>query len=166
MRALLDRGHEVTFLTSNTMANSKLSNYTEVLIDPPFDMSANSKYNFFFFMNLFILLLFVQRVILVKQNEFIEKSHNSVITNINILAWFPKMSNAHALENANVQKFIKSTEHQFDVIVAEDFYSDSFLMFAHKYKAPVVTIGMFSIQEFLQMKYTDLTRFLFKFHLE
>lgn len=48
--------------------------------------------------------------------------------------------NKHAFETANVQKFIKSTGLHFDVIVAEDFFNDSFLMFAHKHKAPVVTI--------------------------
>lgn len=40
VRALLDRGHEVTFLTSQSMSQLNLVNYTEVLIDPPFDVYA------------------------------------------------------------------------------------------------------------------------------
>lgn len=36
VRALLDRGHEVTYLTSISLKNSNQANYTEVLIDPPF----------------------------------------------------------------------------------------------------------------------------------
>lgn len=60
-----------------------------------------------------------------------------------MLAMFPKLINGYAWENANVQKFVKSSGLHFDVIVAEDFYSDSFLMFAHKHKAPIVTICMF-----------------------
>lgn len=40
VRALLDRGHEVTYLTSNSLKNLNLSNYTEVLIDSPFDVTA------------------------------------------------------------------------------------------------------------------------------
>lgn len=36
--ALLERGHEVTFLTSHSMNHLKLENYTEILIDPPFDL--------------------------------------------------------------------------------------------------------------------------------
>lgn len=38
VKALLDRGHEVTFLTSQSLSHLKLDNYTEVLIDPPFDI--------------------------------------------------------------------------------------------------------------------------------
>lgn len=38
VRALLDRGHDVTYLTSNSMKNLNLANYTEVLIDPPMDL--------------------------------------------------------------------------------------------------------------------------------
>lgn len=44
-RALLDRGHEVTFLTSNSLSHLKLANYTEVLIDPPQDLMSFSKFN-------------------------------------------------------------------------------------------------------------------------
>lgn len=87
---------------------------------------------------------------LVSQEQFIEDSHNSVITNINILAMFPKLMNGYSWENENVQKFIRSTDHQFDVIVAEDFYSDSFLMFAHKHKAPIVTICPFGVTDFIE----------------
>lgn len=36
VRNLLDRQHEVTFLTSHTLNHSNMENYTEVLIDPPF----------------------------------------------------------------------------------------------------------------------------------
>lgn len=44
VRAALDRGHEVTYLTSNTLSHLKLANYTEVLIDPPLNVSAFCKY--------------------------------------------------------------------------------------------------------------------------
>lgn len=42
VRAFLDRGHEVTFLTSNSLDHLKLSNYTEVLVDPPLDLEKMS----------------------------------------------------------------------------------------------------------------------------
>lgn len=42
--ALLDRGHEVTFLTSQSLNHLKLKNYTEVLIDPPFDIHSLCKF--------------------------------------------------------------------------------------------------------------------------
>lgn len=48
--------------------------------------------------------------------------------------------NNYVYQNANVQKLIHSTNLQFDVVINEDFYGESFLMFAHKFKAPIVTI--------------------------
>lgn len=44
--ALLDRGHEVTFLTSQSL-NHNLTNpklYKEVLVDPPFDLYSLCKF--------------------------------------------------------------------------------------------------------------------------
>lgn len=35
IEALLDRGHEVTTVTSFSMGDQKIANYTEILIDPP-----------------------------------------------------------------------------------------------------------------------------------
>lgn len=43
--ALIDRGHEVTFLTSQSINHIKLKNYTEILIDPPFDIHSLCKFN-------------------------------------------------------------------------------------------------------------------------
>lgn len=42
VRVLLDRGHEVTYLTSNSLSKLNLANYTEVLIDPPLDLMKES----------------------------------------------------------------------------------------------------------------------------
>lgn len=56
---------------------------------------------------------------------------------------FLTANNKYNIENANVQEFIKRTDLHFDVIVSEEFYADSFLMFAHKHKAPVVSICKF-----------------------
>jgi glucuronosyltransferase len=47
----------------------------------------------------------------------------------------------HALQNARVQELIHKTDDSYDVIVAEQFYQEAFLMLAIKYKAPVVTVG-------------------------
>lgn len=52
----------------------------------------------------------------------------------------PKKWNVHAFESENVQRFINSSDFYFDVIVNEEFFADSFLMFAYKFNAPIVTI--------------------------
>lgn len=44
VQALLERQHEVTCITSNTLAGSHPSNYTEILIEPPLDFESMSKY--------------------------------------------------------------------------------------------------------------------------
>lgn len=43
IRELLNRGHHVTAVTGIKYAESTHSNYTEVLIDPPYDFSKNRK---------------------------------------------------------------------------------------------------------------------------
>jgi hypothetical protein len=47
----------------------------------------------------------------------------------------------HALKNEKVQEFIHRNNDKFDLIIAEQFYQEAFLMLAHKYSAPIVTIG-------------------------
>lgn len=59
---------------------------------------------------------------------------------INQMISFPRLWNTYNLQNANVQKLIHSTGLHFDVIVNEEFFGESFLMFAHKFNAPVVSI--------------------------
>lgn len=44
VRALLGRGHEVTYLTSNSLKNHNLANYTEVLIDTPFNFASSCEF--------------------------------------------------------------------------------------------------------------------------
>lgn len=43
VKELINRGHEVTYLTSNSLKHLNMANYTEVLIDPPLDLSQISK---------------------------------------------------------------------------------------------------------------------------
>lgn len=43
LKEFLNRGHEITCITSFKMSGPKLNNYTEILIDPPFDMQSMSK---------------------------------------------------------------------------------------------------------------------------
>lgn len=45
IKELLTRGHEVTCITSIKLTGHKYENYTEILIDPPYDMQNISKWN-------------------------------------------------------------------------------------------------------------------------
>lgn len=43
IKAVLDRGHQVTFVTSQSLNHLNFTNYTEALIDPPFDFFSLSE---------------------------------------------------------------------------------------------------------------------------
>lgn len=67
-------------------------------------------------------------------------SAESPFTVIEQMRGFNGVLNEYALQDANVQKLIHSTDKHFDVVINEEFFADSFLMFAHKFKAPIITI--------------------------
>lgn len=50
-------------------------------------------------------------------------------------------STEHAFRDKNVANFINTTTEQFDVVILEQFYHDSWLPFASKFNAPIVTIA-------------------------
>lgn len=79
----------------------------------------------------------------------VEKSVNeadsSAFTAIRDLYTLTRIWNEYNLENRNVHKFIHSTGLHFDVVISEEFFNDSFLMFAHKFKAPIITICKFCL---------------------
>lgn len=51
-----------------------------------------------------------------------------------------KPASEHGLNNSNVQKIIHSKELKFDLVVVQDMFSESWLMFAYKFDAPVISI--------------------------
>lgn len=77
---------------------------------------------------------------LVSQEDMFKFKSMSKFYQILMMAYMPSIMNKHVFENANVQKFLKSTDFHFDVIVAEEFYCDSLYMLAHKHQAPLVKI--------------------------
>ncbi|XP_031633897.1 UDP-glucuronosyltransferase 2B16-like [Contarinia nasturtii] len=124
VKALLNRGHAVTFLTSNSLKNNNLSNYTEYLIDPPLDMSTFRS-----------------------QDDLFDNGNNP-LKMIGLMSIFPRFFNEYHLKSAAVQKLIHSTGLHFDVIVMEDFFSENLMMFAHKFNAPIVKICPFGATDF------------------
>lgn len=151
VRALLDRGHVVTYLTSMSLNHLKLANYTEVLIDPPFDLMSTCRVVFFVQIHLHLLFLKTCEKCFfetnfhfaVSQDEMLKFSTKSVFSSIFMMSAISSSMNVYMYENANVQKFIKSTGSHFDVIVAEEFFADSLYMLVHKHHAPLVTICKF-----------------------
>lgn len=50
-------------------------------------------------------------------------------------------SSEHAFNTKSMKDFIKNDKSKFDLIFAEQFFQEAFLMFAHIYKAPIVTLS-------------------------
>lgn len=63
-----------------------------------------------------------------------------VLKTVEMFSAFAYMSAAYALNDKKVQEFIRRNDLHFDLVINEEVFHDSFLAFAHKYKAPVVTI--------------------------
>lgn len=67
--------------------------------------------------------------------------YDSVLNNL-FLTWdVGLLSTEHAFKDVNVQKFLKSNNLTYDVVILEQFFHDSWLLFAHKFQAPIVTIA-------------------------
>lgn len=49
-------------------------------------------------------------------------------------------STEHAFNSQALRDFIKNDDSKFDLIFAEQWFQEAMLMFAHKYKAPIVTL--------------------------
>lgn len=62
------------------------------------------------------------------------------------LAGIRKFAAEYAFESAQVQQFLQRDDLQFDLVINEEFFQESFLMFAFKYKTPLVTISK-SVQQ-------------------
>lgn len=51
------------------------------------------------------------------------------------------MTTEHALKDVKLKQLIESQEEHYDLVILEQFFHEAFLMFGHKFKCPVVTIG-------------------------
>lgn len=139
IKAVLDRGHQVTFVTSQSIKYLNLTNYTEVLIDPPFELYSLSAYKnvITFFKEIY---QFVVHFFIVPHEKLLTMGSTSPFLSLTEMIGTMQVVNEHALQNSNVQKLIHSTDLHFDVVINEDFFAENLLMFAHKFKAPIITI--------------------------
>lgn len=74
-----------------------------------------------------------------KRDAFDWKSKSLFVT-FGLTLNFIKNSNKHGLESEQVQKFIHSKDLHFDLIFIEETLHDAYLMFGHKFNAPIVSI--------------------------
>lgn len=90
------------------------------------------------------LILFVLSFLfafLVPLDEFFEAKYDQTINNLYLTWDVGLLSTEHAFKDRNVQAFLQRNDLKFDLVILEQFFHDSWLLFAHKYQAPVVTIA-------------------------
>lgn len=70
----------------------------------------------------------------------------------------------YALESKQVKEFIKNDNTKFDLVFAEQFFQECFLMFAHKYNTPVVMIGTLGFADYMDRTFGFLTPWSYVHH--
>lgn len=155
IRELINRGHEVTCITSVSISGTKPDSYTEVLIDPPFDINAFGKYKNLSNIhrgNTWKDILFEtiwnfgkikkkKKIFAVRKTRIYESTWMPTIFTLTILPYFGYLSAGHAFADENVQNFMRRKDLHFDLVIHEEVLGhESFLIFGHRFKAPVVSI--------------------------
>uniref|UniRef100_U5EXT1 Putative glucosyl/glucuronosyl transferase n=1 Tax=Corethrella appendiculata TaxID=1370023 RepID=U5EXT1_9DIPT len=125
IKELISRNHEVTAIT-NIKFGETLKNYTEIYVDPPYPI--REKY---------------------PVEEMFKAKYGSEISSLFMLWGMGLDTSEYSLKNRAVQQLIERDDLHFDLVLSEQFYQESWLMFAHKYKAPIVTLSTIGYADFM-----------------
>ncbi|XP_050095496.1 UDP-glycosyltransferase UGT5-like [Anopheles aquasalis] len=127
LEELLSRGHEVTVIT-NYARKTPHPNYTEIVISPIYDFWGKS----------------------VKVDSLYDLTEISVHSMLMDFLYPLGLETAeYAFTRENVMHFLRHDDTKFDLLLAEQFYQESYLMLAHKYKVPIVSIGTFGFGHYM-----------------
>ncbi|XP_067624755.1 UDP-glucosyltransferase 2-like isoform X2 [Eurosta solidaginis] len=141
LRDLLRRGHHVTAIT-NHPTKYPHENLTEIIIDPKFDIP----------------------YYLPKANIF-QMRYASDFQNLQMYWKVGLLTTEHALNDPKVKSLIASNHLHFDVMVMEQFFHESMILFAQKFKCPVVTLGTMGYADNMDNTMGLLTPWAFIPHL-
>ncbi|XP_031625276.1 UDP-glucuronosyltransferase 1-7-like [Contarinia nasturtii] len=117
VKALVERGHHVTAVVNIPIKNFQSPNYTEILIDPPFELEK-----------------------VFSMDNMFESSHDNDFHKLELFERVSTPSSDFGLKSASMQKMIHSNDLHFDLVIQQDYFHESWLMFAYKFDAPVITI--------------------------
>lgn len=59
------------------------------------------------------------------------------------------LNSEHGLKTENVQKFIEAEDDQYDLVISEQMNHDTWLLFAYKFKAPIITISTMGFAQYM-----------------
>lgn len=86
-------------------------------------------------------LINVELTFAAKNQDIFNMGTLAQIAIVPIIPWVMKMSAEKGLNDTKVQEFIHRNDLHFDLVINEEILHESWLMFGHKFKAPIVTIG-------------------------
>ncbi|XP_054744472.1 UDP-glycosyltransferase UGT5-like [Anastrepha obliqua] len=141
LQELLRRGHQVTALTNHPVKQQH-SNLTQIIIEPHFNLTH-----------------YYPRA------DIFKMQFSSEFENLKLYWHIGLLTSEHALAQPKVKALIASRHLTFDLVVLEQFFHESFLMFAHKFKCPVVTLGTMSYADNMDHAMGLLTPWSFVPHL-
>lgn len=78
----------------------------------------------------------------VNTNDTLNKGHQSYFANLKTLWNHGLETTEHALKDKEVKKLIEMQNHTFDCFIMEQFFSEAFLMFGHKFNIPTITLSI------------------------
>lgn len=146
IRELLKRGHEVTFITSDSMGQNNGPNYTEVLI-PPYDFWSDVQAHF-------------------KTDNLFELTSMSLGGFLKMLEIIGLSTTEHALKQPAVQEIFNRTDthNVYDVLLAEQFYQEAFLTLGLKYNIPVILSSTLGYESYMSQMMGVVTPWSFVPH--
>ncbi|XP_053692184.1 UDP-glycosyltransferase UGT5-like [Sabethes cyaneus] len=140
---LLARGHEVTAISNYRLKSSNYTDrYREVLIEPTFDFESD----------------------LPMESYYRSTAFSSPFFKLKILWWLGLATTKHAFETNNVQQFLQEEGLRYDLVIAEQFVQEAFLMFGHKYQSPIVTINTLGYTDYIDRAFGMITPLSFVPH--
>ncbi|XP_055915997.1 UDP-glucosyltransferase 2-like [Eupeodes corollae] len=131
IKELLNRGHEVTFVTGLSLGKNLGKNYTEVLVP---------SYNFW-----------PEVISMFNVKTIFDLSSLTLSDFLKMVDVIGMKTTEFALQQPNVQELIhqKNTKNVYDVLIVEQFYQEAFLPLALKFNIPTIASSTLGHQNFM-----------------
>ncbi|KAH8254191.1 hypothetical protein KR032_008815, partial [Drosophila birchii] len=132
IRELVKRGHEVTLVTSISMAKENLGpNYKEITI-PQYEIWPDTQK-------------------LANKDTVLEMTDVDNLTFLKIVNLLGVVTTDFAFEQPGVKELINAKDKlgKYDLLLAEQFFNEGALILAHLYQIPVITIATFGFANHL-----------------
>ncbi|KAH8371683.1 hypothetical protein KR093_008438, partial [Drosophila rubida] len=153
VRELVQRGHEVTFITPFSLAKENLgANYKEILL-PQYNFWPTRKcHNLQQATNCAMLIPFDIAVLEMTQAKTVlDMTDANTLTFIRMCYVMGLDSTEFAFEQPAVQQLIDAKDKvgKYDLLLAEQFFNEGALLLGHLYQIPTITVSTFGFANYM-----------------